>query len=305
LSREASFFDLIHIHELWHHAHFVAYRAAVRNKIPYVITIHGALENWALNYKAIKKRFYMWAIQAHILKKARGLHVFTDEEARNLKRFKNYNHVVVIPNGVNLAEFSGLPSKQHFEIVHPELKGKKVLLFLGRIHPIKGLDILAKAFGGLVRERGTDEVSLLIAGPDEGGYRSIVESVLKSEGCLGSTIFAGVLDGKDKLAALARADVLVQPSYSEGFSTSILEGLACGIPVLVTSKCNFPEIQEMGAGKVIEPDADKLLTALKNMLSDSHMLKKMGENGKRLVSEKYDWDMIAVKMIDFYEEIWK
>ncbi|HUU42115.1 MAG TPA: glycosyltransferase, partial [Desulfatiglandales bacterium] len=142
-----------------------------------------------------------------------------------------------------------------------------------------------------------------IAGPDENGYRSTLESLLEAEGVLKNTIFTNTLEGNDKLAALARADILVQPSYSEGFSTTVLEALACGIPVLITTKCNFPEIQEMEAGKVIEPDAGNLSTALKHMLSDSQMLKKMGENGKKLVREKYNWNMIAEQMIQFYEAI--
>ena len=138
LTREAKLFDIIHIHELWHYANFAAYRTAIRQKIPYIITIHGALEDWALNYKARKKQLYMWLVQRRILKKANGLHVFTEWEAKRLRRLDGFRRIAVIPNGIDMEGLSNLPPREKFEMIYPELRGKKVLLFLGRIHPIKG-----------------------------------------------------------------------------------------------------------------------------------------------------------------------
>jgi len=301
VQRVVSTFDLVHIHEIWHHPHFAAYCAAKRAGKPYIVSIRGALESWCLNYKALKKRVYATLIQKRTLREASVLHALTVDELRSIRAFGLDNHVVVIPNGLDATEFQDLPGREKLEQLYPQLRGKQVVLFLGRIHSQKGLDLLAEAFGRIVEERR--EVCLLIAGPDHDGYRAQVERVLSAQGALDKVIFPGMLSGQEKLAALSGVDLFVLPSYSEGFSMAILDALFCGLPVIITGQCHFPEVAQAKAGVVIEPDVDQLVEALVGLLDRPELRKEMGENGRQLIMEKFTWEKVADQMFRLYEDV--
>ena len=301
LHREIERFDVVHIHEIWHHPHFVAYRAARKAKKPFIITVHGALEPWCLNYKALKKKVYAALIQRRILNGAAAIHAITQEEVKHIRAFGVNRPIFTIPNGINPEEFSELPPGEEIEKLYPELQGKKVVLFLGRIHPKKGLDLLARAFGHVARE--CKDAHLLIVGPDERGYRSEVERLLTSEGVVEKVTFTGMLTGREKLAALSRADIFVLPSYSEGFSMAILEALACGLPVIITRQCHFPDVAEARAGIVIDPDSAQLARAIAKLMDDPKLREEMGNNGRRLVMDRFTWDRIVDRIIGLYQRV--
>lgn len=301
LYQEIERFDLTHIQEIWHYPHFAAYLTARKARKPYIVTIHGALEPWCLNYKGLKKKIYAALIQRRILNKAAAIHAITQEEVEHIKAFGVDRPIIVIPNGINPKEFSQLPPKEELKKLYPELQDEKVVLFLGRIHPKKGLDILARAFGKIARDR--KDVHLLIVGPDEGGYRREVEKMLAPQNVIEKTTFTGMLTGKEKLAALSLADIFVLPSYSEGFSMAILEALACGLPTIITRQCHFPEVAQAKAGIVIDPDPVQLAEALLRLLDDPELREEMGNNGRRLVMEKFTWDRIADQMIELYQRV--
>ncbi len=301
LRREVSSHDLVHIHELWHYPHYAAYRAAQWATKPYLITIHGELDAWALSQKSLRKRVYMALWQRRILAGAAALQAITEEEKRQVQVHGVWSPVAVIPNGVHPEAYQNLPPRTEFEQRHPELAGGTVILFLGRIHPKKGLDLLARAFGGIVRDRRS--AFLVIAGPDEDGYRGRVEAMLEAEGALGKTVFTGALSGRDKLAALGAADVFVLPSYSEGFSVATLEAMASGLPVVVSRQCFFPEVAGAGAGLIVETDVNELASALIRLIDDPEERQRMGVRGQALVRERYNWDTITDKIIGLYEGV--
>lgn len=301
LTVEAPKYDIIHIHEIWHYPHFTAYRAARKIGKPFVVTVHGELDPWCLDYKSFKKRIYAALIQKRILNEAAAIHAITEEEAKNIRSFDVDAPIVVIPNGIEPTDFQALPLPEEMEKLYPELKGKIVLLFLGRIHQKKGLDILAKAFGQIARNR--KDLHLLIVGPDNEGYRNQVERLLESGSVAEKTTFTGMLTEREKLAALSRADICAIPSYSEVRSIVALEAMACGLPVVITRQCYFPEVAEANAGIVIEPNADQLADALNKLLEDPKLCKEMGENGRKLIKGKFSWDKIADQMIQLYEDV--
>jgi glycosyltransferase involved in cell wall biosynthesis len=304
LKREISNFDLIHIHEIWHHSHFVAARLAKRFRKPYIITIHGELEPWCLNYKALKKKVFSWLFQKRILENASMLHAITEEEVKNIRRFGvNNTSIVMIPNGINLQEFQNLPSREELTKIYTKLRNKEVILFLGRIHPKKGLDLFAKAFGKIAKER--KDICLLIVGPDEGGYQAQIEKLLEEGRVLNKVIFTGMLTGYKKLVVLSGVDIFVLPSYSEGFSMTILEAMICGLPVIITHQCNFPEVTQHNAGIIINPEMNELAEAMIKLLENPSLAEKMGENGKKLILEKFTWDRVADRMIETYNRILK
>ncbi len=184
---------------------------------------------------------------------------------------------------------------------YPDLSGKHVILFMGRLHSQKGLDVLARSYVRLSHK--FKEVALLVVGPDEDGTQKRMESILKTSPALRTTVFTGMLTGKDKLAALACADLFVLPSYSEGFSTAILEALAAGLPVVISKQCNFPEVSEHDAGFVVELNDTAVTEAISTLLSDDQFRIRMGQNGLNLVREKYTWDAIAASMAGLYRKL--
>ena len=300
LAEIAKDFDLIHIHELWHYANFAAFRAAKKENKPFVITLHYALDSWRLNHKALRKKIYLRLIQRKILNSASAFQALTLKEAENIRAFGLSQPVAVIHNGIFPKDFENLPRPEQFESLYPQLRRKKVLLFLGRIHPMKGLDLLVNSFANVVSKR--DDVALVVAGPDE-GYRSKVERFLKAKGIREKAIFCGILSGEEKLAALSRADIFVLPSYSEGFSIAVLEALACGIPVVISESCNFPEVRKAKAGLVVDLNIEKIAQALDTLLGNRELRVEMGKNAKRLVVENFSWDNVADEIALWYRDV--
>jgi glycosyltransferase involved in cell wall biosynthesis len=294
-------YDLVHIHELWHYPHYAAYRAAQEAGKPYVVTVHGELDPWALGHKRLKKQVYMTAVQRRILQGAAALHAITAAEEQQIQSLGFVPPVAIIPNGIYPETADCLPTPDEFLTHYPELVGKRIILFLGRIHPKKGLDILAKAFGQLVQSR--QDISLVIAGPDEGGYCRQVEDMLKEARALDRTVFTGMLTGTEKLAAFSAASVFVLPSYSEGFSVAILEAMACGLPVIISHQCRFPEVAEAGSGLVIGSDAEQLHAALAHLLDHPEEGREMGRRGRQMVIQKYTWDSVANRVRQLYSAI--
>ena len=294
-------FDLVHIHEIWHYPAYAAYRAAKRNGIPIVLTSHGELSEWRLSHKGLKKRVYRKFALDRILRNVDCLHAITKAEKERIRELGFNTPVVVAPNGTDPASFDTLPDPSAILDRFPSLKGKMVVLYLGRLNPTKGLDILARAFSTIAK-RFPDSV-LLVAGPDEEDERTRMESILISEGTLDKVIFTGMLTGKDKLTALSCADLFVLPSYSEGFSVAVLEAMAARLPVVITEGCNFPEVMEHGAGFVVAPEGNFVANAIIALLSDPELRTRMGENGRKLVAEHYTWQATASKIAGLYRRL--
>jgi glycosyltransferase involved in cell wall biosynthesis len=301
LSRAVSENDVVHIHELWHYPHYAAYHAARKIGKPYIVTVHGEFDPWAMQQKGRKKWLYMSLIQRRILQQAAAVQAITPDEADQIRVQGIRTPIAVIPNGIDVTAFQNLPPRSAFLQRFPQLEGKRVILFLGRIHPKKGLDILAQAFARLVSQH--ENVHLVVAGPDEGTYRRQIEGFLATAGVLDKALFTGLLTGTEKLAAFAAADIFVLPSYSEGLSVSMLEALASGIPIVITRQCQFPEVADSGAGVVIEPDAGQLLEAMAMVLDNPEEGRDMGRRGQKLVIQKYTWDSVATQIRKLYIDI--
>lgn len=293
--------DLVHLHNLWHYPQFAGYRICRVLRKPYLISPHGALQPAALRHKRFKKTVFMALLQRRILRGAAGFHAITPSEAAQEVLTRWGKPISIIPNGMDPKALLPLPPCETLAQHIPDLRGKRVILFLGRIHPIKGLDVLAEAFGKIARQR--DDIRLVFVGPDTIGYRRYVEDVLQRHQVLGKTVFAGMLEGYDKKVALAGADVLVVPSYSEVRSLVALEAMACGLPVVLSRGCNFEEVAASGAGFVVDAKGDKLASAILTILENPALGREMGNNGRKLVAEHFCWDVLADRMVSFYEQV--
>ncbi|MDP6824209.1 MAG: glycosyltransferase [Dehalococcoidia bacterium] len=300
LQREARAADVVHIHEMWHYPHFAAARACKSLGVPFVVSPHGSLDPWALASKQLKKRVYSAIWQRRLLGRAAAAHALTGTEESQLRAYGYSGPVSVIPNGIDVDEFQRPVPPGLMDDRYPELRGKKVILFLGRLHEKKGLDLLVRAFAGL---HGTRlDTHLLIVGPDD-GYETDVRRMIGEAGIEGSVTLTGPLDGDDRLAAMTRADVYALPSYSEGFSVGVLEALAAGIPVVISTFCYFPEVETAGAGLVTEPDVEEVEAALSTVIDNPELGDRMGKAGKNLVHTGYSWESVASSFIELYGSV--
>ena len=275
--------------------------AAVARKlgIPQIISIRGQLSQTALRVATWKKAIIRRLYADRNLRRAACLHALTDQEAADARAYGLANPIAVIPNGIDLEVFDRLPPRDQADKQWPQLAGKRVVLFLARIHPIKGLDHLVRAWCRLAAR--FDGWHLVIAGPDEVGQQASLEAMLRQGGAAGGATFVGPVYGADKQALLAAADVFALPSFSEGFSMSLLEALACRLPGVFTPGCNFPQAAQAGAGIVAEPTEGSFGAALAEMMSlPDDQRRQMGLRGRRLVEEKYSWDHLAGQMADVY-----
>lgn len=283
--------------------------AVYLTKTPYILSLRGIFMEEVFKrqplIKRIKKKIFMWLIGEKILKNAIKIHCKTNEEKNYfLKYFPELkNKVIVIPNGTKIHEYR-LDEYKNSDAKSRELIDRKIVLFLGRINWIKGLDILVHGFSKLRRER--ENIQLIIAGKDDGdGYERIVRKWIREYDIEESVTFTGFVTGERKMELFRKADVFIQPSYSENFGMSIIEAMNCGVPVIVSNKVGIVrEIEEWRAGILIEPTVEGVYSGLKTWLNmEEDELKEITKRAKRMVSELYDIEKVADKMVKLFEEV--
>jgi glycosyltransferase involved in cell wall biosynthesis len=303
LFKNASNYDLVHANAVFSYANLPAYWACQQQKIPYLVTPRGMLEPWALSYKAWKKRLYYNLFEKPALQQASAIQTLAKKEAEGVKILDLKAPIVVVPNGVHKQDFETLPEPENFYSKFPETRNKTLILFLGRIDPKKGLDLLSTAFAKI--HTLFPHTHLIVAGQDNIGYLSVVKDYFAQAGCIDAVTFTGMLTGSLKHSALAAANIYVAPSYSEGFSMSVLEGMASGLPCVITTGCNFSEAASAQAAYVVDVNAEELADALTKCLQNPQQAKQMGNRARQLVFENYTWERVASQLIEIYMSIRK
>lgn len=293
-------YDLVHTNTIFSPLVLLIHWICQFRKVPYIVTPHGMLEPWALSYKAWKKRLYYTLLEKPALQQASAIHVLANSEANNVKSL-GFKHPVVVPNGIHRQEFETLPDPEVFYQQFPSTRNKTLILFLGRIDPKKGLDLLAPAFAKVHDQ--FPQTHLVVAGPDSIGFLTTARSYFVQAGCLDAVTFTGMLTGSLKHAALAAASLYVAPSYSEGFSMSVLEGMASGLPCIITNGCNFPEAAAAQVAHVVNIDASAIANALIQCLSNPQQAKAMGDRAREFIFQNYTWEQAAKNMIQVYQAI--
>ncbi len=277
--------DVVHGHGLYVAPNALFGREAARTNRPLVYHVHGFFEPWILNRSHWKKRLVHRLFEDSNFRRARLWRALTMREADQIRAQGITAPIVVAANGIDT-----LPFDTYAGASAP--RQRKRAVFLGRLHPKKGLDLLLPAWAALARE--THDWELVIAGPDEGGYAAEVRSLIDRFDLAGQVHMPGPLWGDAKTALLKSADLFLLPSYSEGFSVAILEAMACSVPVLATDACNFPELAREGGGWECAPEADAVRETLRQALhaSDDERSER-GRAGRRLLDERYTWPSIA------------
>ncbi len=281
-------FDAVHIHALFQFSTFAAGYWCRKYRVPYLVRPLGQLDPYSLAQHAFVKRCYLALTEKRCLERAWGVHFTTEEEQSLAGRLGLHIRGVVVGLGFDPRECARSPEPGLLCERFPQLRGKKVVLFLGRLHYKKGLEVLVRAFAGVCRRRA--DAVLLIAGPDNEGYSSRVKAWLKEEGAEDRAVFSGMLEGDLKRAAFCQSDVFALPSYSENFGVAVAEAMAYGLPVIVSDKVNLASrIAQRAAGVVVPAgDAPRLGEALERVLADPDYRRELSSRGKEMAWEEFD-----------------
>lgn len=305
--------DVVHLNGLWQYPSVAAHRLWKRRGTPYVVSPRGMLDAWALANSRWKKRVAAWAFEDAVMRDAACLHALCGAEADSIRAYGLRQRIEVVPNGVDL------PKMRNGEC---EMRNglRKRLVFLGRIHPKKGLVGLVRAWAGLKREVGAGKFSeweLVVAGWDQGGHEGELRALCAELGLKmadgggrmedgANVVFRGPVFGEEKEELLRGADAFVLPSFSEGLPMSVLEAWAYGLPVVMTPECNLPE--GFASGAALEVRNSEMGNArwegLRFLLDMTDPERRgMGMQGRRLVEGKFTWPRVAGRMREIFGEL--
>jgi glycosyltransferase involved in cell wall biosynthesis len=315
--------QVLHTHGIWTYLSIGVPRWSRKNHKPYIVSPHGMLDAWALDNSKIKKKLAAALYERRHLRGAACLHALCQSEAKSIREFGLKNPIATIPNGIEIPEGRDLSSRY--------LVKKKIMLFLGRLHPKKGLENALRAWAASRSEASPDSKpsnwQFVIAGWDQGDHEVRLKQLCEelelsfadvpakqflsleaSSGQLSgfSVVFVGPVFGELKAQLLERANVFILPSFSEGLPMSILEAWAYELPVVMTDYCNLPEGFNADAAIHIDTEVEGMSAGMIKMIECSDAeLKGMGVNGLNLVKEKFTWATIAAQMGELYQWVKK
>lgn len=289
--------DIVHLHGIWMYSSIAA-MAWSKTTGPRIISPRGMLDPWAVANSAWKKRFAAALYETRNLRGAACIHALAESERRAIRAYGVRAPIAVIPNGVDPSIGDQSQPSPAWEENLPDDAHK--LLFLGRIHPKKGLAALIEAYQQL-RSGEADQWHLVVAGWDQGDHEAELKAQVTAAGLEQSVHFIGPQFGDDKAATLSAADAFILPSQSEGLPMAILEAWAFRLPVLMTGECNIPEAFPAGAAIEITRNPKDLAEALRQFMALPQAERdRIGEQGRTLVETRFNWPSIADKMSRTY-----
>lgn len=290
--------DLLHDNGIWMpHNHAIA-RWAARMSVPRLVSLRGMLEPWARAYKKWKKDIAWWAYQKRDLASADRLHVTSEAERANALRYGLRTAIVFIPNGVDVPTLSRGDIEACASVKPAE---SRIALYLGRIHPQKGLLLLVKAWGRVRPPHWT----LRIVGPDETGHAADLVRTIKDLSLEDVISVEGVItDAEERKRTYFNSELVILPSYAESFGIAVAEALAHTVPVITTTGTPWAGLQSNDCGWWVDPNVDAIAAALTAATSKGRKtLLEMGLRGKHWISDECSWGNISPKFVEVYRAI--
>lgn len=292
--------DMVHLHGLWTYPPWCAGWLAKKLRKPYVMMPHGFLEPERLKISRWKKRIVGYCIEKPLLRNANAIIATSPSEEDGIRAYGLSNPVYIMPIGLDTRAIDQ-------GVRNDELLGrlgcdttKKHILYFSRITPIKGLDLLAEAWGK-INHTGWQ---LLIVGPDDRGYAAEVQRMCAAQITQGSVVMHGPVYGQDKYDLLKSVEAFVLPTRSENWSIAVAEALAAGLPVVCTKGAPWQCINDVNAGCWVDISPDGVAEGLRRIMAlDDQKRGDMGINGRRWVEDNLRWDVIAHNMIEFYKKV--
>ena len=304
IKSQISHADIVLIHSLYRFTSTVAAYYCRKYKIPYIIRPHGTLDPFLLyRRRSLLKLAYISLFERKNFKFAAAIQyssLIEERVSRNL--IPDSSSSLIIPEGIELKDFLKLPSSRVFHASYPRMANKILILFLGRFHQKKGLESLIKAYAMVAKS--CPNVHLILAGSGDQDYIKHISMRLNDTDLTSRSTITGQLNEDQKLAVLACADLFVLPSHGENFGLAVVEAMACGMPVLISDKVGiWPEVAEYEAGLVTTSDPSQIAGAMETLVNDAALRMKLGQNGRRLVEERFNIDIMAKKMEAEYQSL--
>jgi len=283
--------DIVHQHGLWTAQSRVT--AAFRTRrIPTVVAPHGSLEPWALRRSRWKKRLALATFEWRNLREASCLHATANTEAESFRQLGLRSPIAILPNGVAESWPRSAGEGRRFRERHGLGVQDRLMLFVSRVHPVKGLPLLIEAL--VMNRLRLHGWQLIVAGPDCGSHAQEVQALANRSGLEGVVRLVGAIVGQDKRDAFAAADLFVHPSHSENFGIVIAEALGAGVPVLTTHGAPWSELVTRDCGWWVPVASSSIADALADALSRSPSeLAAMGARGRQLVTSRYTWPSVV------------
>lgn len=279
--------DIVHINGIWSPQNWGFQKVAQELNIKVVMSPHGMLEPWIVQHNPLKKKVALFLFQNKAIKKANHIHATAQMEKDSIRKLGFLNKITIIPNGIDLSEIKS--TKEHY--------GTHKMVFLSRIHPKKGIEILLEAW----RNCDTKGWTLEIAGNGDATY---IANLSHSAQDLNNVHFVGAVYKEAKWNFLRSADVMVLPTYSENFGIVVAEALAVGVPVITTTGTPWQDLENYNCGWWIDLSVMNLKsTLIKVFNTPNYSLEKMGINGQKLVKDKYDIRAVGKNMVELYNKM--
>ena len=303
-------YDIVHIHEHRQTLAILASYFARKNNIPYIVQAHGSVLPFF--QKEGLKNLFDKVFGFKILHNASCVFALTEvEKEQYLKMGVDEDKIEIVPLGINLEEYENLPAYGKFRSKFNIDENDKLILFVGRIHEIKGLGLLIDAFNDLINQdseenslEGNSEenghsIKLALVGPDD-GYLTELEDKIEEYSLEENVIITGPLYNEEKQEALVDCDLFVMPSKYESFTTSGLEAMACSKPLVLTKNNHIHDWVDGNVGLACEDNKDSLKESIEKILFDEELSLIFARNGQKLIKEKYNWDIINNQILEIY-----
>ncbi len=292
--KEINGYDIIFIYDFRTILSLVVTYYANKFNVPYVLLPYGSLPK-TMGFKGLCKAIYDIPFGYNMLKKCRKIIAQNNHEKLVCRNYGiDEGKIVLIPLGVNLSDFNELPAKGYFRASYSISPDEKIILFLGRIHPNKGIAILINAISQILKQGW--KLRLIIVGNDD-GFLADAMNLVDALGISDRVLFPGPIYDKTRIRAYIDADVFVlTPSFYEETSLAVLEACAAGIPVIITAQNEIPQFKSYNAGIMINYDQLELQAALIKLITDDVLRTTMGKNARKMIQELFNLDSVADEM---------
>ncbi len=288
LFAETRTYDLVHVVGVFSYPSLMAGAAARSAGVPYLISPRGSLEPWALSHKRWKKVPYWGIFERRNLEHAAAIHATSAVEARSVRALFPESRIIISPNGVDAVTPPAV------------VRSQRQVVFLGRLHRKKGLDILVRAMSLVARE--IPDAETVVAGPDDEGEWPRIEALVATLSPRPRVRYLGPVNGDERWRLLASSAVFALPTHSENFGIAVLEALACGTPAVVSRNCPWEVLEERGAGRWIENSPERFAAAIAELLKEPSRTQAKRDAARALAAE-YSWATIGREMASRYREV--
>lgn len=294
--------DAVHLHAAWHISNMQIAEMCRRLNVPYVLSIHGMLDDWCMTQRGPKKRLFLALGARRMLERAAFVHCTAQAELDQSQKWYPRGQGRVIPLVFDLGPFRSMPGSGPARARFPSLgSGRPTALFISRLHYKKGVEHLIRATK-ILRERGT-QVSVLIAGSGDKAYEQEMRGLVGELGLGQAVEFLGMVSGIEKISLYEAADLVVLPTSQENFGFVVFEALAAGTPLITTPGVDtWPEVEASGGGVIVAQDAGKIADKMAELLADPERRARMGRSGREWVMRELDPDRVVERFVSMYSD---